>query len=133
LKRFSFPKKKRLLSNREFKAVLTNGLRANDDLIVLYMAENDCGYPRLGVSVSKWCGGAVVRNRLKRLLREAFRQNQYEIPAKFDYLLMISPQWAKQFDKPGNIKKALTCLSLERLRAEFLTLVRTVVDRAGVK
>ncbi len=95
---FSFPKKKRLVSNRQFKAVLARGRRLSlgllpegNGLLTLYMAENDCGYPRLGISVKKSCGNAVLRNRLKRLLREAFRQSQDRIPAGFDYLLMISP------------------------------------------
>jgi len=88
---FSFPKEKRLVSNRQFKAVLARGVRLSDGLLTLYMAKNDCGYLRLGVSVGKSCGNAVVRNRLKRLLREVFRQNQDRIPAGFDYLLMVSP------------------------------------------
>ncbi len=92
---FSFPKKKRLVSNRQFKAVLARGLRLSNGLLTLCMAENDCGYPRLGVSVSKSCGNAVVRNRLKRLLREAFRQSQDRIPAGFDYLIMIHPVRSK--------------------------------------
>jgi ribonuclease P protein component len=91
LKRLAFPKKKRLVGNQQFKAVLARGLRVSNGLLTLYMAENDCGYPRLGVSVGKSCGSAIVRNRLKRLLREAFRQSQDRIPAGFDYLLMISP------------------------------------------
>ena len=95
VKQFSFSKNQRLVSNRQFKAVLARGLRLSNGLLTLCMAENDCGYPRLGVSVSKSCGNAVVRNRLKRLLREAFRQSQDRIPAGFDYLLMIHPVRSK--------------------------------------
>ena len=93
---FSFPKEKRLVNNRQFKAVLAHGRRLGNGLLTLYMAENNCGHPRLGISVKKSCGNAVVRNRLKRLSREAFRQSQGRIPAGFDYLLMISPQWLKK-------------------------------------
>ena len=93
MKQYSFPKKKRLVTNRQFGAVLSGNLCVSDGLLRLYMAENDCGYARLGVSVGKSCGNAVTRNRLKRLLREAFRQNYDRIAAGFDYLVMISPEF----------------------------------------
>ena len=96
MKRFSFPKKKRLVSNSQFKAVMARGQRLSNGVLMLYMAKNDCEYSRLGVSVGKSHGNAVVRNRLKRLMREAFRQNTERIPSGFDYLLMISPRWPKK-------------------------------------
>jgi ribonuclease P protein component len=92
MKRFSFPKSKRLVSNRQFKAVLAHRRRFSDGLLTLYVAANDCGYPRLGVSVGKSHGNAVVRNRIKRLLREAFRQCQQQIPQGYDYVLMLDAQ-----------------------------------------
>jgi len=86
------------------------------------MAENNCGYPRLGISVGKACGSAVVRSRLKRLLREAFRQSQGQIPADFDYLLMISPQWSKKSDK-SCYKEAVRQLTFEQVKTSFLALM----------
>ena len=114
MKRLSFPKAKRLVSNEQFKAVLFHKRRRrlSDRLITLYIAENDRGYSRLGVSVGKSHGNAVVRNRLKRLLREAFRQSQEEIPAGFDYVAMISPKGA-----------AASLPTFERVKASFLGLV----------
>ena len=126
---FSFPKEKRLVSNRQFKAVLARGLRLSNGLLTLYMAENNCGYPRLGVSVSKSCGNAVVRNRLKRLLREAFRQSQDRIPAGFDYLLMISPPRffakARAGAKKSGTGKTVRLPTFEQVKGSFLALVNS--------
>jgi len=122
----SLPKRKRLASNRQFKAVLDRGRRAGDHLLTLYLAPNHCGYPRLGVSVGKSAGSAVVRNRLKRLLREAFRQSQDRIPREFDYVLMISPALARQLKRPGTGARTLAALDLDRVQESFLSLVGTL-------
>ncbi|MCP4261925.1 MAG: ribonuclease P protein component [Planctomycetes bacterium] len=121
MKRFSFSKEKRLISNEQFKSVLDRGQRLSNGMLTLYMAKNDYSYPRLGVSVGKSCGGAVVRNRLKRLLRETFRQSQDVIPAGFDYLLMISPRWLKKTG-PEKAKKQPT---FEQVKSSFLALVNS--------
>jgi ribonuclease P protein component len=131
LKRFFFSKKRRLVSNKQFEAVLARKVRVANGVLVLYAAENDCGYPRLGISVGKSCGGAVERNRLKRLLREAFRQTQGRIPPGFDYLLMISPQLSKKVNKSINSKEAVRQLKFEQVKASFLALAATAVRKIG--
>ena len=138
MKRFSFPKKKKLVDNQQFKAVLARSLRVSNGLLTLYIAENDCGYPRLGVSVSKSCGGAIVRNRLKRLLREAFRQSQDRIPAGFDYLLMIAPQGLRPAARrpadlglPPKGRGGRTQPTFEQVKASFLALAAAAVGKIG--
>ena len=108
---------KRLVSEKSFKAVLAGGLRFSNKLLTLYMAENDSGYRRLGVSVGKSLGKAVVRNRLKRLLREAFRQSQEQIPNGFDYVLMFSARRSK------NSRLTKEAVSFEQIKSAFLSLV----------
>jgi len=120
MKRFSFPKDKRLVSNSQFKDVLARGRRLSSPPLILYMTENDCGHRRLGVSVGKSQGNAVVRNRLKRLVREAFRQSQEQIPAGFDYVVMFMARRSKNKDA----RRKTTQPTFEQIRDAFLALVR---------
>ncbi|MFH1719924.1 MAG: ribonuclease P protein component [Planctomycetota bacterium] len=120
MKRFSFSKDKRLVSNSQFTDVLARGRRLSSAPLILYMAENDCGHARLGVSIGKSHGNAVVRNRLKRLVREAFRQSQEQIPASFDYVVMIAARRPKKKDARGKVIQP----TFEQVKSSFLTLVR---------
>lgn len=136
MKLSSFPKIRRLVSNSQFQAVLSRGRRRSDGLLVLYMAQNDCGYPRLGVSIGKSHGIAVERNRLKRLLREAFRQSQQQIPAGFDYVLMARPAGEKRnrsrrksrgsgSKTQNSRRRKQERPTFEQIKASFLALVKT--------
>ena len=80
----------RLRSDRDFQRVYRRRSVASDDLLVVHSCENDLGFPRLGLSVSRKVGGAVVRNRWKRLLRQAFRLQKRHLPAGVD--LVVAPR-----------------------------------------
>jgi ribonuclease P protein component len=123
--RLTFPKSRRLVSNRQFRAVLDCRRRVSDQTLTLYTTQNDCGHPRLGVSVGRSCGNAVARNRLKRLLREAFRQSQDRIPPELDYVLMISGALARRLKDRENGRQVLATLTAKEVQSSFLALVET--------
>lgn len=117
MRRFSLARNKRLAGSKAFKAVLAGRLRFSNELLTLYMAQNNCGYPRVGISVGKSLGKAVLRNRLKRLLREAFRRSQEQIPAGFDYVVMFSRRLSESSE---SAKQAITS---EQIKSALLSLV----------
>jgi ribonuclease P protein component len=68
--------------------VRTEGRSWAHPLLVLCALRNDLGYSRLGFSVSRRIGGAVVRNRAKRLMREATRLRQVMIADGWDVVII---------------------------------------------
>jgi len=73
LSAFSFEKTDRIVKRAEFKKLWKSGKRIYGDCFFIHYVKNDQENSRLGVTVSKRVGCAVVRNRIKRLIREFFR------------------------------------------------------------
>ncbi len=82
-----FGKSRRLRSGRQFAAVIHQGSVAANGVLVLYAkpAPNPRSR-RLGITVPRRAGTAVVRNRWKRHIREAFRTQREQLPAGYDYV-----------------------------------------------
>ena len=78
---YRFPKSRRLLKSEEFDRVFAAKRSRADRRLVVYVAPNECQHARLGLVVSRKVGNSVVRGRWKRLLREAFRLSQQDLPA----------------------------------------------------
>jgi ribonuclease P protein component len=88
----------RLSRSRDFDAVYRRGTSVSTRYLVLHWfpREDDVeGPPRLGLAVPKSVGAAVVRNRVKRVLREAWRDLLAEVPAGHDYVLVARPGLAE--------------------------------------
>lgn len=86
MNRHTFTKAQRLRAASDFERVYGLKCKAADGVLLIFAARNQSPITRIGLSVSKKHGGAIVRNRLKRLLREAFRLIQDQIPAGLDLI-----------------------------------------------
>ncbi len=80
----------RIRKQADFDRIYGTKLFAADGVLVVNGATSGLTHARLGLSVSKRVGNAVVRNRWKRLIREAFRLSREEMPAGID--LVVRPQ-----------------------------------------
>jgi ribonuclease P protein component len=88
-------KRPRLSRSSDFQRIYRQGSSTASRFLVLYSfkrpAETGAEGPRLGLSVSKKLGGAVVRNRVKRLLREAFQGCAGHLAEEYDVVVIARP------------------------------------------
>ena len=93
----------RLSRSRDFDAVYRHGRSASTRFLTLYWfaREDEQDEPRLGIAVPKAGGGAVVRNRLKRQLREAWRGRLETVRPGCDYVLVARPGLAEAVEARG--------------------------------
>ena len=110
-KSFRFPKSKRLRKAAEFARVYAGKVFAADDFLVMQGLDNDGRETRIGISVSKKVGNAVVRNRWKRLIREGFRMQQARFPGGLD--LVVRPRKG-------------ACAELASIEASLVSLARRI-------
>ena len=75
----------------DFEAVYDRRRSTADATLVVYVRENGLSYSRVGLSVSKKFGTAVRRNRIRRLLREAYRLEKADLPTGYDFVLIPRP------------------------------------------
>jgi ribonuclease P protein component len=91
---FAFRPAEHLRRPADFRRVYDRRRSASDACVIIYVCENGLPYLRLGLSVSRKVGGAVERNRLRRLYREAFRLTRHEMPVGLD--LVVIPRSAAE-------------------------------------
>ncbi|MDB5055695.1 MAG: rnpA [Bacilli bacterium] len=82
-------KQHRLAKREDFNKVFRFGKSvANQQFVLYHLAKPEHDYFRLGVSVSKKIGNAVVRNRLRRIMKEVIRLNKDSIQLTADFILI---------------------------------------------
>lgn len=82
--KFSFPRRLRLRRHADFRRLLKLGRRAGDRRLLIWALPNELDYTRFGLVVGRQHGNAVRRNRIKRVIREAFRLSRRSLPGGFD-------------------------------------------------
>jgi len=118
-------KRPRLSRSSDFQRIYRQGSSTASRFLVLYSfkrpTETGAEGPRLGLSVSKKLGGAVVRNRVKRLLREAFQGCAGHLAEEYDLVLIARPQLLDLLARESAGEKGLVGAA-----------VRELLGRAGV-
>ena len=100
----------RLSRSADFERVYRKGRSQGNRHLVVYAFPRGSGdEPRLGVSVSRKVGGAVQRNKVKRLLREAFRARADALPPDHDFVVVARPEARELAEREGlsGVERAL--------------------------
>jgi ribonuclease P protein component len=115
-------KRGRLSRSAEFDRVFRQGRSIANRVLVLYaFPRAEEGEPRLGLSVSKRVGGAVERNHVKRLLREAFASESSGLPDGVDIVVVARPEARVVAERDG----------LDGIRAALAELITKARERAA--
>lgn len=112
----------RLSRSADFDRVYRQGRAQSNRFFVVHSFPRTAGEaPRLGLSVSRKVGGAVDRNRVKRLLREAFDLERSDGPAAHDVVVVARPEAKGLAEQEG----------LAGVRRELEPLLRGLTERPG--
>ena len=91
-RQFIFRRRHRLTKAHEFDAVFAHKIRKSCGPMTVHIRPNQLDEHRLGLSIGRRVGSAVVRSRLKRMIREVFRLNRASlpVPASGSYDIIVS-------------------------------------------
>jgi ribonuclease P protein component len=98
----------RLRKNLEFKYVYNKGKSYANSFLVLYIIQNNSDFNKIGVSVSKKVGNSVIRNKVKRRIKECYRLNSYMIAKGYNIVFISRVKTSEATYK--EIEKAMISL-----------------------
>jgi len=111
-----FQPKEHLRRPSDFQRVYQRRCSAGAGWLVVYACKNELEHNRLGLSASKRLGNAVIRNRLRRRLREAYRLSKAELPTGYDLVL---------------VPKLSELPSWDKLKTQLVQLIESAIRRTG--
>lgn len=106
-----------LKKNSDFKKVYNSSCSCANKQFVGYFLKNNLSNNRIGISISKKVGNSVIRHRLKRLIKEAYRLNQAKIKSGYDIVIIVR-EGAKEKDYWGIESSLRHLLRLKKLWPE---------------
>ena len=105
MKLYRFKSAQKLHGKDAFALVYQNGKRKSCGPVLVVATPNGLKFNRMGLSVSRKVGNAVMRGKIKRLLREAFRLTQHDVPGGYDLILVPRPHDFLKLEDYQNIIK----------------------------
>lgn len=112
-----FRRARRLSGKKAFARVFGGRCSAGDRHLVVFAMPNGLSYCRLGLTVGRKCGNAVARNRIKRLLREAFRLEGGSLPEGHDLVCLPRPGVESPLEAYRRSMRSVSARAAERCRA----------------
>jgi ribonuclease P protein component len=106
-----------LNKNSEFLTLYRKGKYVVSKVAVVYYRKNGLPYNRLGITAGKKVGNAVHRNRAKRIIRQAYRENELSLPIGYDFVIVARAVTGNGVVKSTQVSEFLSTQLVKDLNA----------------
>lgn len=105
-----------LNNNKDFLTLYKRGKYIVSKVAVVYYRKNKMPFNRLGITAGKKIGNAVCRNRAKRIIRQAYRENEINMPIGYDFVIVARVVTGSGTVKSTQISEFLKNVVIEELK-----------------